>query len=80
MMVERFWRSLKYECVHSQAFEDALGSRCEDSGVIEFYNHLRRHQGLANRTPDAVDHDVSELNLDVAKKQKSNNRNTSMGC
>ena len=66
VMVERFWRSLKYECVHLHAFEDPREADARIAAWIEFYNHQRRHQGLANRTPDAVYHDASEPHQDAA--------------
>ena len=66
VMIERFWRSLKYECVHLHAFEDPREADARIAAWIEFYNHQRRHQGLANRTPDAVYHDASEAHRNAA--------------
>ena len=53
-MVERLWRSLKYECVYLHAFENGTEARQHIREWISFYNERRphsRHQGL---TPDMV--------------------------
>jgi len=52
VFIERLWRSLKYECVYLQAFEDGHQA-CQQIGAwITYYNHQRPHSSLANdRTP-----------------------------
>ena len=54
MLIERFWRSLKCECVYMR---DRLGLR-ELKEVakkwVGYYNSRRLHQGLGYRTPDEV--------------------------
>ena len=54
VFVERLWRSLKYEEVYLKAYADAGEARAGISGWIAFYNSLRPHQALGDRTPMAV--------------------------
>lgn len=52
IVVERLWRSLKYESVYLHAYE--TGSECR-GGIgawIELYNQRRPHASLDDRTPD----------------------------
>lgn len=54
VMVERLWRSLKYEDIYLHEYVDlvALGT-----GVLEwmtFYNQARPHQSHDNQTPWSV--------------------------
>jgi putative transposase len=53
-IVERFWRSLKYECVYLQEFEGGKEARETIGRWIESYNRERPHFGLGWRTPDEV--------------------------
>lgn len=52
VMIERLWRSLKYECIYLHAFE--LGSEVRQGlkQWIDFYNTRRPHSGLDDKTPD----------------------------
>ena len=51
VMVERLWRSLKYEDIYLREYLD-LGHLNEGVGTwLSFYNHQRRHQSLNNQTP-----------------------------
>ena len=54
VFIERFWRSLKYECVYLQAFETGSELRAGLSKWISYYNARRPHSTLAGRTPDEV--------------------------
>jgi len=38
VMIERLWRSLKYECVYLQAFETGSQARTGIGGWIDYYN------------------------------------------
>ncbi len=49
--IERFWRSLKYECIYLQAFETASEVRQELKRWITYYNVERPHSSLDDRTP-----------------------------
>ena len=52
--VERFWRSLKYECVYLHAFETGSRAREGIGRWIGFYNERRPHSTHGIRTPDEV--------------------------
>ena len=54
VFIERLWRSVKYEEVYLKAYESIPEARRELRAYFDFYNHRRRHQGLADRTPDEV--------------------------
>lgn len=54
VMIERLWRSVKYEEVYLKAYESIPEARKELAVYFDFYNKRRRHQGLKNRTPDNV--------------------------
>jgi len=54
VFIERLWRSVKYEEVYLKAYESIPEARRELAAYFDFYNERRRHQGLENRTPDAV--------------------------
>ena len=51
VMIERLWRSLKYECVYLQAFETGSAARAGIGKWIAFYNTQRPHSALGGRTP-----------------------------
>jgi putative transposase len=52
VVIERLWRSLKYECVYLHAFETGSELRAGLSDWIGYYNARRPHSSLAGRTPD----------------------------
>jgi putative transposase len=52
VMIERLWRSLKYECVYLHAFETGSEIRHGLKKWIELYNTRRPHSSLDDRTPD----------------------------
>lgn len=54
VFIERLWRSVKYEEVYLKAYENLVEARRSLGAYFDFYNHRRRHQGLADRTPDQV--------------------------
>jgi putative transposase len=54
VFIERLWRSIKHEEVYLKAYENLTEARRELAAYFDFYNHRRRHQGLADRTPDEV--------------------------
>ena len=63
IMVERLWRSVKYEDIY---VKDYGGVQELVSGLrtyFEFYNHERPHQGLGSKTPAEVYYDVQEMPL-----------------
>jgi putative transposase len=48
--VERLWRSVKYEEVYLKAYESLSEARKGLGDYFEFYNQMRRHQGLDYRS------------------------------
>lgn len=52
VMIERLWRSLKYECVYLHAFETGSEVRQGLTRWINYYNAKRPHSSLDDRTPD----------------------------
>ncbi len=52
IMIERLWRSLKYECIYLHAFETGSEVRQGLKHWIDFYNTQRPHSSLDDRTPD----------------------------
>lgn len=50
-MIERFWRSLKYECIYLNAFETGSEASDEIGAWITYYNEKRRHSSHGLLTP-----------------------------
>ena len=50
-MVERLWRTVKYENIHIKDY--AMGTDCHQGlmNYLKYYNHERPHSSLANQTP-----------------------------
>ncbi len=51
VMIERLWRSLKYECVYLQPFETGPQARTGIGGWIDYYKTKRPHSVFDGRTP-----------------------------
>jgi len=51
ILVERLWRSLKYEEVYLKAYDNVAQARQGIAAYFEFYNHQRLHQALGYRAP-----------------------------
>jgi putative transposase len=54
IMIERLWRSVKYEEVYLKEYGSVRECRRELGKYFDFYNEERRHQGLGRRTPREV--------------------------
>ncbi len=54
VFVERLWRSVKYECVYLQEWENVGAIKRGLREYFEFYNHQRPHQSLGGLTPAQV--------------------------
>ena len=52
--VERFWRTLKYECIFMLGIETAADLHKEVAIYIEYYNTRRLHSALGYKTPESV--------------------------
>ena len=54
IIIERFWRSLKYEAVFLNCFESVDHAKKCIADYIDFYNKERPHQALKYKTPNEV--------------------------
>jgi putative transposase len=54
VLVERLWRSVKYEDIYLRAYESPAALHRGLTQYFQFYNAQRRHQMLNRQTPDAV--------------------------
>jgi putative transposase len=54
IMIERLWRSVKYEEVFLKDYENFFAARDNLDEYFRFYDEERRHEGLQWRTPAAV--------------------------
>jgi putative transposase len=54
IMIERLWRSVKYEEVYLRDYEDFIGARKGLAEYFEFYNNERPHQSLGSKPPAEV--------------------------
>lgn len=52
VLVERLWRSVKYEEVYLSAYKSASKARNSLGRYLAFYNERRPHSSLDGRTPD----------------------------
>lgn len=52
IMIERLWRSLKYECVYLYAFETGSETRVGIGNWMIYYNTRRPHSSMNGSTPD----------------------------
>lgn len=52
--IERFWRSIKYEAIYLNEFDDYAQLYSAVRRYISFYNHQRPHQALKYQTPAAI--------------------------
>lgn len=57
VVVERLWRSVKYEEVYLRAYAAVSEARSSISRYLNFYNNRRPHSSLAAKTPDKVHFD-----------------------
>jgi putative transposase len=60
VMIERLWRSLKYECVYLHAFETGSEARRGIGNWMDYYNRSRPHSSLDGRTPEEAYWDLPE--------------------
>ena len=54
IMVERLWRTVKYEDVYLRDYETPAEARLGLGRYFGYYNRLRRHRSLGRRTPASV--------------------------
>lgn len=51
IFIERLWKSVKYECIYLNVFEDGVQLYEGLRTYFKFYNHERSHQSLDYKTP-----------------------------
>lgn len=56
VVVERFWRSIKYEDLYLRSYADGAELEAGIEGYMDRYNTWRPHQALGYRTPQEVYH------------------------
>lgn len=54
IMIERLWRTVKYEDVYLRDYQTPAEARIGLGRYFAYYNHLRRHRSLGRRTPASV--------------------------
>lgn len=54
IMVERLWRTVKYEDVYIRDYQTPAEARLGLGRYFDFYNHRRRHRSLGRQTPARV--------------------------
>ena len=64
--VERFWRTLKYECIFLLGIETAFELKRESAKYIEYYNTYRLHSRLGYKTPQSIYSGSIKYNLENA--------------
>jgi len=65
--IERLWRSLKYECIYLQEFDNVKQLRSSLSDWIDFYNNIRPQKVFNGKTPKEVYYDnLMQQNLHLA--------------
>ena len=52
VVIERLWRSVKYEEVYLRAYDSVSEARASISRYFDFYNRGRPHSSLDDATPD----------------------------
>ena len=53
-MVERLWRTVKYEDIYLKGYENLTTLRAGLKRYFRFYNERRRHQSLGAKTPSEI--------------------------
>jgi putative transposase len=75
IMVERLWRTVKYEEVYVREYRTVIESRASLERYFIYYNYQRRHSSLERRTPaKAYGKNPSIFELKVLAETKENLR------
>ena len=61
VFVERLWRTVKYEEVYLKAYEGVPELKKSLKEYFIFYNEVRPHQNLGDKTPEKIDREVLDL-------------------
>ena len=54
VMIERFWRTIKYDEVYLREYRDGYDAHRHIGAYVAFYNGTRPHASLGMQTPDAI--------------------------
>jgi putative transposase len=54
VLIERFWRTIKYQEVYLKAYESASDARANLHWYINVYNSIRGHSSWQGPTPDSI--------------------------
>ena len=52
VLIERLWRSVKYEEIYLRAYESVGQARKSIANYLTWYNHQRPHSSLSDKTPE----------------------------
>lgn len=52
--LERYWRTLKYECIYMLGIETVYDLKIEVAKYVEYYNNKRLHSSLGYKTPSSA--------------------------
>jgi len=72
ILVERLWRTIKYEEVYLRAYESVREARARIDAYMAFYNIERPHQALCYRTPAQVYHEALDQLTETAAADSLN--------
>ena len=54
VLIERLWKTIKYQEVYLKAYESASDARANIRRFIDFYNSVRGHSSLQGQPPDSI--------------------------
>jgi len=54
VVIERFWRTLKYDEVYLKEYESVIDARTQISAYIDVYNSKRPHASLGGKAPNST--------------------------
>ncbi len=54
VMIERLWRSVKYECIYLREFDSVSELKTALTDYMQFYNLERPHATFDGQTPEEV--------------------------
>lgn len=61
IFTERLWRTVKYENVYIQSYQNLNEARAGLSEYFKFYNYIRPHSAIDNKTPATIYFGLSEI-------------------
>jgi putative transposase len=68
IVIERFFRSLKYEEVYLKSYKTLKEARNEINKYIQTYNTKRIHSSIGYKTPDEVYYSKTKINQNILQK------------